>query len=127
MKKIYLFLLIFCLTVFTGCATLKTGDEIEGWQTDGINAITQTFYDPYGYDYFGFDKNKIHYKTKKMEDLYGKTRCFYAKQYAQYEPYRKIYKQKKEVENLHTVYTGPRGGKYYINSKGKKTYIRKKK
>lgn len=26
-----------------------------------------------------------------------------------------------------TILTGPRGGKYYINSKGKKTYIRKKK
>ena len=26
-----------------------------------------------------------------------------------------------------TIYTGPRGGKYYINSKGNKTYIKKKK
>ena len=26
-----------------------------------------------------------------------------------------------------TIYTGPRGGKYYINSKGKKVYISKKK
>jgi len=26
-----------------------------------------------------------------------------------------------------TIHTGPRGGRYYINSKGKKTYIRKKK
>jgi len=26
-----------------------------------------------------------------------------------------------------TIYTGPRGGQYYYNSKGKKTYIRKKK
>lgn len=25
------------------------------------------------------------------------------------------------------IFTGPRGGQYYINSKGKKTYIRKKK
>jgi hypothetical protein len=25
-----------------------------------------------------------------------------------------------------TIYTGPRGGKYYINSKGKKVYIKKK-
>ena len=25
------------------------------------------------------------------------------------------------------IHTGPRGGKYYINSKGKKTYIKKKK
>lgn len=25
-----------------------------------------------------------------------------------------------------TIYTGPRGGKYYINKNGKKTYIRKK-
>lgn len=24
-----------------------------------------------------------------------------------------------------TIYTGPRGGKYYINSKGKKTYIKR--
>jgi hypothetical protein len=26
-----------------------------------------------------------------------------------------------------TIYTGPRGGKYYINSKGKKVYVKKKK
>lgn len=26
-----------------------------------------------------------------------------------------------------TIYTGPRGGRYYINSNGNKTYIRKKK
>lgn len=26
-----------------------------------------------------------------------------------------------------TIYTGPRGGRYYINSKGNKTYIRRKK
>lgn len=25
-----------------------------------------------------------------------------------------------------TIYTGPRGGKYYINSKGKKTYLKRK-
>lgn len=27
----------------------------------------------------------------------------------------------------HTIQTGPRGGKYYINSNGKKTYVRSKK
>ena len=26
-----------------------------------------------------------------------------------------------------TIHTGPRGGKYYINSKGNKTYVKKKK
>lgn len=26
--------------------------------------------------------------------------------------------------NNHTIYTGPRGGKYYINSKGKKVYVK---
>jgi colicin import membrane protein len=28
-----------------------------------------------------------------------------------------------EYYNGHKIYTGPRGGKYYINSNGKKTYI----
>jgi len=27
----------------------------------------------------------------------------------------------------HTIHTGPRGGQYYYNSKGKKTYVKKKK
>lgn len=29
-----------------------------------------------------------------------------------------------ETYNGHKVYTGPRGGKYYINSHGNKTYIK---
>ena len=28
-----------------------------------------------------------------------------------------------EYYNGHKIFTGPRGGKYYINSNGKKTYI----
>lgn len=30
-----------------------------------------------------------------------------------------------ETYNGHVVYTGPRGGKYYYNSKGKKVYIKR--
>lgn len=40
-------------------------------------------------------------------------------------PTNKIYRDKKGVEwyNGNRIYTGPRGGKYYMNSKGKKTYV----
>ena len=41
----------------------------------------------------------------------------------------KVHKVKKsstsdgDYYNGHKIYTGPRGGRYYINSNGKKTYI----
>lgn len=41
----------------------------------------------------------------------------------------KVHKVKKSASsngdyyNGHKIYTGPRGGRYYINSNGKKTYI----
>lgn len=39
-----------------------------------------------------------------------------------------LYKKKSinKYSGSRTIYTGPRGGKYYINSKGNKTYIKRK-
>lgn len=39
---------------------------------------------------------------------------------------KRAYSPKKSKSVNRTIYTGPRGGKYYINSKGKKVYIKKK-
>ena len=38
----------------------------------------------------------------------------------------KVETNKKTSTTERTIYTGPRGGRYYINSNGNKTYIRKK-
>ena len=40
------------------------------------------------------------------------------------DPPRESFSSRRTTENV--VYTGPRGGKYYYNSKGKKTYVRRK-
>lgn len=36
---------------------------------------------------------------------------------------RRLTQQNEETYNGHTIYTGPRGGRYYINSHGNKTYV----
>ena len=42
----------------------------------------------------------------------------------QHQP--KVNNSTKSYSGDKTIYTGPRGGKYYINSKGKKVYIKRK-
>ncbi len=42
-------------------------------------------------------------------------------------PTQKVEPSKETNSSDRTIMTGPRGGKYYINSKGKKVYIKKKK
>ncbi len=44
-----------------------------------------------------------------------------------YEPDKELYKSNatQPADNGRTIYTGPRGGKYYINSKGNKVYIKR--
>lgn len=47
----------------------------------------------------------------------------------QHQSYNKSVTKEKSssYSNDKTIHTGPRGGQYYINSKGNKTYIKKKK
>ena len=42
-----------------------------------------------------------------------------------YSPSRS-YSTSRSYNTSRTVYTGPRGGRYYINSHGNKTYIKRK-
>ena len=74
----------------------------------------------------------------KREAVAGSDYCWQHQSYAkgsQNEPQKKTGTSvKSETQSSTTVtssgrkiYTGPRGGQYYYNSKGKKTYIRKKK
>ena len=134
MKKSTLLFYLACLFAFSlfGCATLRelqTG-EVEAWQANGVNAITHALYDEDGFDYFGFNADKIHYKTKAKTDELGNTREVYQSDYSKHKPYKRYYKKSFSIPNTssssHVMHTGPRGGRYYINSKGKKVYKKRK-
>ena len=141
MRKRTLLFYLTCLFAFSlfSCATLRelqTG-EVEAWQANGVNAITHALYDEDGFDYFGFNADKIHYKTKAKTDELGNSREFYQSDYSKHKPYKMYYKKRTYAPKIastpepptssRVIHTGPRGGKYYINSKGKKVYQRKKK
>ena len=133
-RKFLLFSCIYLVSfTFFGCATLQEpqADMIEGWKPSGVNVITNSLYDEDGFDYFGFNIDRIHYKTKAKTDEAGNTREFYKYDYSKYKPYKIYYK--KHVSHSKSTYsapkimhTGPRGGRYYINSKGKKVYQKRR-
>lgn len=139
-KKVLLCLCVsMFVLLFTGCETLfgfntdeNNETQIKGWTSDGQNTITKSIFDEDGFDYFGFDVYKVHYKTKTELDEQGNNREFYKYDYSKYKPY-KIYYTKKSTSIPSTsgslpkiMHTGPRGGQYYINSKGNKVYKKRK-
>lgn len=135
MKRKILFVSFVFLAVFSffSCATLQEPqkDMVEGWLPSGQNVITSSLYDEDGFDYFGFNIDKIHYKTKAKTDEAGNTREFYKNDYTKYKPYKIYYKKRiSQAKSTYSapkiMHTGPRGGRYYINSKGKKVYQRKR-
>jgi hypothetical protein len=130
--KILIVLSISLISLMFGCASfgyITEKTEVYGWNNDGINVITYSKYDSSGFDYFGFNEKQINYRTKKHTDVLGNTRSFYGEKYSEYKPYKEIYirKEQKQIprtESTKVIQTGPRGGKYYINSKGNKVYIK---
>lgn len=76
------------------------------------------------------DKSDIEKKRCKAYTLKG-TQCSRNAQpnsdYCwQHQSKSNSYKKSSNRKSDKTIYTGPRGGKYYINSNGKKVYLRKK-
>lgn len=76
------------------------------------------------------DKSDIEKKRCKAYTLKG-TQCSRNAQpnsdYCwQHQSKSNSYKNSSNRKSDKTIYTGPRGGKYYINSNGKKVYLRKK-
>jgi len=61
--------------------------------------------------------------SRKADD--GSDYCWQHKK--TYEPDKELYKSNatQPADNGRTIYTGPKGGRYYINSKGNKVYIKR--
>ena len=116
------------LLLLAGCTSFgqEIRTEIDGWSESGINQITNSPYDEYGYDYFGFDVRLINFLTKKALDSKGNKRSFYQSSYSLYSPYRIKYTRITYASVGREIITGPRGGQYYINKNGNKTYVKKR-
>lgn len=65
---------------------------------------------------FGTATNVYSQTTKKSRT--------YKKYKAKKNNSKKVYRESSQKSNGRVIYTGPRGGRYYINSNGNKTYIK---
>ena len=120
------FLLISCVSVGPERSGQAVRTEIDGWSASGVNIITNNHFDEFGYDYFGFDVKLINYLTKTTLDSRGNSRLFYLSNYILYIPYRIKYVRITYVDGGREILTGPRGGQYYINKNGNKTYVKRR-
>ena len=65
---------------------------------------------------FGVPTNVNSQTTKKQRT--------YKKHKVKKHSAKKVYKQRSGNSDTRTIHTGPRGGRYYINSNGNKTYVK---
>lgn len=138
MKKIYH--LLFILTVLTLNITAQE-KKTQNIETDVIVYITKTGTKYHAESCSYLKGNGIQKKLSEVKDRYSPcSRCYVSGTANNPDNKEDLKAESKEVTTKdssvkkeeanektssgQTIYTGPRGGKYYINKNGKKTYIK---
>lgn len=129
MKKIILILALFLFTLssieaqtYVKGYTKANGTVVQGYYRSSPNGTVK---DNYSY------KGNVNPYTKKIGTNKYKSdpsSAYYVKPKTNYKPAKlKIIKTPKynTPKTSRTIYTGPRGGRYYINSNGNKTYVKR--